>query len=184
MGIFKKESTQEKEKRQEERQEKWKKEFEEQIQREKEEKEEKEKILNDIEFYKNNSKKVFKFGLYRYVVLTNDDKIVFIYDEDKPHKQEQIKTIDKIIDINDILKVDIICHTKTKQVRQWWNIVLFTMEEKQQLEYMEFKVITLDGIFRFILDVNAYIKSNGQQYADNLEILMTYLERKINNNNI
>lgn len=179
MSIFKKESAEEKTERlmkeQQERQEKWQKEYEELMEKEKIEKKEKEKLENDIEYYRNNSKRIFNFTTYD-IVLTNDDKIVFIYDEKKQHR-DSIKRIDRIVDIKDILKVDIVAETRTKQVHNWMNILVFTMEQKQEIQSLELKIITLDEIIRYRIN-----KSNVPNFFDQLEILEAYLQRKIINN--
>lgn len=145
--------------------------------REQQEREIKEQINNDIEEYRMNSKKIFEVGSAESIVLTNDNKIVFVYDENVQHR-ESAKRIDKVIAIDDILKVDITCKTNTKYVHQWYNILVYTMEYKEQIQYLELKIITLDEIYRFKID-NIYIKKTREKYFDNLEILMTYLEKNI-----
>ena len=109
--------------------------------------------------------------------MTNDNKIVFVYDENVQHR-ESTKRIDKVIAIDDILKVDITCKTNTKYVHQWYNILVYTMEYKEQIQYLELKIITLDEIYRFKID-NAYARKTREKYFDNLEILMTWLEKNI-----
>ena len=145
--------------------------------REQQEREIKEQINNDIEEYRMNSKKIFEVGSAESIVLTNDNKIVFVYDENVQHR-ESAKRIDKVIAIDDILKVDMTCKTNTKYVHQWYNILVYTMEYKEQIQYLELKIITLDEIYRFKID-NIYIKKTREKYFDNLEILMTYLEKNI-----
>ena len=159
MKLFNKEST-------EERQTK-----------EQQEREIKEQVNNDIEQYRMNSKKIFEVGFAESIVLTNDNKIVFAYDENVQHR-ESTKRIDKVIAIDDILKVDISCKTNTKYVHQWYNVLVFTMEYKEQIQYLELKIITLDEIYRFKID-NVYARKTREKYFDNLEILMTYLEKNI-----
>ena len=145
--------------------------------REQQEREIKEQVNNDIEQYRMNSKKIFEVGFAESIVLTNDDKIVFVYDENMQHR-ESTKRIDKVIAIDDMLKVDISCKTNTKYVHQWYNILVYTMEYKEQIQYLELKIITLDEIYRFKID-NAYARKTREKYFDNLEILMTYLEKNI-----
>lgn len=148
--------------------------------REQQEREMKEQVNNEIEQYRMNSKKIFEVGSCESIILTNDNKIVFVYDENVQHR-ESTKRIDKIIDIDDILKVDMTCKTNTKYVHQWYNVLVYTMECKEQIQYLELKIITLDEIYRFKID-NVYARKTRERYFDNLEILMTYLERKIKNN--
>ena len=145
--------------------------------REQQEREIKEQVNNEIEQYRMNSKKIFEVGSAESIVLTNDNKIVFVYDENVQHR-ESAKRIDKVIDIDDILKVDISCKTNTKYVHQWYNILVFIMEYKEQIQYLELKIITLDEIYRFKID-NVYTRKTREKYFDNLEILMTYLEKNI-----
>ena len=145
--------------------------------REQQEREIKEQTNNDIEQYRMNSKKIFEVGSAESIVLTNDNKIVFVYDENVQHR-ESVKRIDKVIAIDDILKVDITCKTSTKYVHQWYNILVFIMEYKEQIQYLELKIITLDEIYRFKID-NVYARKTREKYFDNLEILMTYLEKNI-----
>ena len=145
--------------------------------REQQEREIKEQVNNDIEQYRMNSKKIFEVGFAESIVLTNDNKIVFVYDENMQHR-ESTKRIDKVIAIDDILKVDISCKTNTKYVHQWYNILVYTMEYKEQIQYLELKIITLDEIYRFKID-NVYARKTREKYFDNLEILMTYLEKNI-----
>ena len=159
MGIFKKESMEERQAR------------------EQQEREIKEQTNNEIEQYRMNSKKIFEVGSAESIILTNDNKIVFIYDENVQHR-EPTKRIDKVIAIDDILKVDITCKTSTKYVHQWYNILVYTMEYKEQIQYLELKIITLDEIYRFKID-NVYARKTREKYFDNLEILMTYLEKNI-----
>ena len=145
--------------------------------REQQEREIKEQVNNEIEQYRMNSKKIFEVGSAESIVLTNDNKIVFVYDENVQHR-ESAKRIDKVIDIDDILKVDISCKTNTKYVHQWYNILVFIMEYKEQIQYLELKIITLEEIYRFEID-NVYTRKTREKYFDNLEILMTYLEKNI-----
>ena len=145
--------------------------------REQQEREIKEQTNNEIEQYRINSKKIFEVGSAESIVLTNDNKIVFVYDENVQHR-ESAKRIDKVIDIDDILKVDITCKTNTKYVHQWYNILVFIMEYKEQIQYLELKIITLDEIYRFKID-NTYARKTREKYFDNLEILMTWLEKNI-----
>ena len=145
--------------------------------REQQEREIKEQVNNDIEQYRMNSKKIFEVGFAESIILTNDNKIVFIYDENVQHR-ESTKRIDKVIAIDDMLKVDISCKTNTKYVHQWYNILVYTMEYKEQIQYLELKIITLDEIYRFKID-NVYARKTREKYFDNLEILMTYLEKNI-----
>lgn len=145
--------------------------------REQQEREIKEQINNDIEEYRMNSKKIFEVGFAESIILTNDGKIVFVYDENVQHR-ESAKRIDKVIAIDDILKVDITCKTSTKYVHQWYNILVYTMEYKEQIQYLELKIITLDEIYRFKID-NVYARKTREKYFDNLEILMTWLEKNI-----
>ena len=159
MGIFKKESMEERQAR------------------EQQEREIKEQTNNEIEQYRMNSKKIFEVGSAESIVLTNDNKIVFVYDENVQHR-ESAKRIDKVMAIDDILKVDITCKTSTKYVHQWYNILVFIMEYKEQIQYLELKIITLDEIYRFKID-NAYARKTREKYFDNLEILMTWLEKNI-----
>ena len=129
MGIFKKESMEERQAR------------------EQQEREIKEQTNNEIEQYRMNSKKIFEVGSAESIVLTNDNKIVFVYDENVQHR-ESAKRIDKVMAIDDILKVDITCKTSTKYVHQWYNILVYTMEYKEQIQYLELKIITIDEIYR------------------------------------
>lgn len=145
--------------------------------REQQEREIKEQTNNEIEQYRINSKKIFEVGSAESIVLTNDNKIVFVYDENVQHR-ESAKRIDKVIAIDDILKVDITCKTSTKYVHQWYNILVYTMEYKEQIQYLELKIITLDEIYRFKID-NVYARKTREKYFDNLEILMTWLEKNI-----
>ena len=126
-----------------------------------------------IDKEKENIKKVFYFEDYNIengsvFILTNDDKIIY------GEKNKEGKTYKTFI-ISDIIKVDTFVKSKVIHQNQWWNIMNFTMEDIEKVEYIELKIITLDEIFRF--RIKGYI--NKKEKFDQLEILTAYIERKI-----
>ena len=129
-----------------------------------------------IEENKNNTKKLFDFGCNMYIgtiiILTNDNKIICA------SRKNGSETECKTANIEDILKVEMMVQSKVKSQRQWWNPLLFTMEEVSRIEYVELKIITFDEVYRFKI----YNGSNFQNKLDYLEILQAYLERKVKNN--
>lgn len=130
------------------------------------------------EKYVDNTKKVFNFGCSNLkgdiIILTNDNKIVY------GNKNGKDYFIDEI-DISDIMKVDINAMMKNKTRHQWYNLLVLSFEETSKLEYLELKIITLDKIYRFKID-NANNTDKIQKRLDSVEILATYLERKIAKN--
>lgn len=131
------------------------------------------------EKYANNTKKVFNFGCSNLkgdiIILTNDNKIIY------GHKQSNNNCFIDEIDISDIMKVDINAMMKNKTSHQWYNLLILSFEETSKLEYLELKIITLDKIYRFKI-VNANDTDKIQKRLDSVEILATYLERKIAKN--
>ena len=88
-----------------------------------------------IDKEKENIKKVFYFEDYNIengsvFILTNDNKIIY------GEKNKEGKTYKTFI-ISDIIKVDTFVKSKVIHQNQWWNIMNFTMEDIEKVEYIE-----------------------------------------------
>lgn len=130
------------------------------------------------EKYADNTKKAFLLdtNIYRgnLIILTNDNKIIFI-------QTENCKTIENIIDIADIMKANIVAVTSTKSVERLFTL-RDTMEQIQQIQGYELKLITFDKVYRISVKTPIGNKEKALKVYDQFEILDAYLERKIKNN--
>jgi hypothetical protein len=129
-----------------------------------------------LETYEDNAKKIVDFGctiqLGKIIILTNDDKIVLI-----SKKYGETNTV-REIEIKDIMKVELNIVTKNKTKQNLFTVVP-TFETVKTIDYIELKIVTFDRISRF------YLENLGSQvidYADDLEVIFTYLEKKIQDN--
>jgi hypothetical protein len=129
-----------------------------------------------LEAYKNNTKKIVDFNCTiqtgRLIILTNDDRIIFA---SKKYGEEN--TIEEI-KINDIMKVELNVVMDNKTKANMFALVP-TFEMTNSINYIELKIITMDGISRFRLDNSSRMIID---YSDELEIVFTYLEKRIKNN--
>ena len=130
------------------------------------------------EKYTDNTKKVFLLdtNIYRgnMIILTNDNKIILI-------EMENCKAIENIIDITDIMKSNISAITSTKNVQKLFTLT-YTMEQMQQIQGYELKLITFDKVYRMIIKTPIGNQEKALKIYDQFEILDAYLERKIAKN--
>jgi hypothetical protein len=129
-----------------------------------------------IDAYKDKAKKIIDFGctihLGKIIILTNDDKVVLI-----SKKYGETNTL-REIEIKDIMKVELNIVTKNKTRASMFSLVP-TYETIKTIDYIELKIVTFDRISRFYLE---NLGTNIIDFSDSLEIIYTYLEKKIKNN--
>jgi hypothetical protein len=129
-----------------------------------------------LETYENNTKKIVNFNCTiqtgRLIILTNDDRIIFA---SKKYGEEN--TIEEI-KISDIMKVELNVVTNNKTVAPMFALVT-TFETVSTINYIELKIITMNRISRFRLDNSSRMIID---YSDDLEIIATYLEKRIKDN--
>jgi hypothetical protein len=130
-----------------------------------------------LKTYEDITKKAFNFYCTNLsgdlFIITTDNKIIYScrkYEDKKENTQE--------INIDDILKVDLNVVSTNRTVAKYFTLVP-TVETAQSIDYIELKIITLDKIYRCNIKKIAYNKVNQDNF-DNLEILATYLQTRIN----